>query len=77
MIKVAINGFGRIGRLVFRAAVVSDDIEVVAINAPDIWKMLYLSCPHVCHSPPPQDEAIRETSGEGPVSPRVGMIIYR
>ena len=34
--------------------------------------MLYLSCPHVCHSPPPQDEAIRETSGEGPVSPRVG-----
>ena len=35
MIKVAINGFGRIGRLVFRAAVVSDDIEVVAINAPD------------------------------------------
>ena len=35
MIKVAINGFGRIGRLVFRAAIVSDDIEVVAINAPD------------------------------------------
>ena len=35
MIRVAINGFGRIGRLVFRAAIVSDDIEVVAINAPD------------------------------------------
>ncbi len=35
MIKVAINGFGRIGRLAFRAAIVSDDIEVVAINAPD------------------------------------------
>ena len=35
MIRVAINGFGRIGRLAFRAAIVSDDIEVVAINAPD------------------------------------------
>lgn len=34
-IKVGVNGFGRIGRLVFRAAVTSDDIEVVAINAPD------------------------------------------
>jgi glyceraldehyde 3-phosphate dehydrogenase len=31
-IKVAINGFGRIGRLVFRAAQARDDIEVVAIN---------------------------------------------
>ena len=34
MIKVGINGFGRIGSLAFRAAVKSDDIEVVAINAP-------------------------------------------
>lgn len=31
-IKVGINGFGRIGRLVFRAAIERDDIEVVAIN---------------------------------------------
>jgi len=31
-IKVAINGFGRIGRLVFRVAQERDDIEVVAIN---------------------------------------------
>jgi glyceraldehyde 3-phosphate dehydrogenase len=30
--KVAINGFGRIGRLVLRAAVGNPDIEVVAIN---------------------------------------------
>ena len=35
MIKVGINGFGRIGSLAYRAAVKSDDIEVVAINAPD------------------------------------------
>lgn len=32
MIKIAINGFGRIGRLVCRAAVSHEDIEVVAIN---------------------------------------------
>jgi glyceraldehyde 3-phosphate dehydrogenase len=31
-IKVGINGFGRIGRLVFRAAQERDDIQVVAIN---------------------------------------------
>ncbi|MFA6713940.1 MAG: type I glyceraldehyde-3-phosphate dehydrogenase [Victivallales bacterium] len=32
MIKVGINGFGRIGRLVFRAAQNRDDIEIVGIN---------------------------------------------
>ena len=32
MIKVAINGFGRIGRLVFRIMEEDKDIEVVAIN---------------------------------------------
>ncbi|MEF9932074.1 MAG: type I glyceraldehyde-3-phosphate dehydrogenase [Bacteroidales bacterium] len=31
-IKVGINGFGRIGRLVFRAAHTRDDIQIVAIN---------------------------------------------
>lgn len=31
-IKLGINGFGRIGRLVMRAAIARDDIEVVAIN---------------------------------------------
>src|SRR5512133_3414399 len=31
-IKVGINGFGRIGRLVFRAAVERNDVEVVGIN---------------------------------------------
>lgn len=34
-IKAGINGFGRIGRLAFRAAVARDDVEIVAINAPD------------------------------------------
>lgn len=32
MIKVGINGFGRIGRMVFRAAAQRDDIEIVGIN---------------------------------------------
>ena len=34
MIKLGINGFGRIGRMVFRAAVenFSNDIQVVGIN---------------------------------------------
>lgn len=32
MIKIAINGFGRIGRAVFKIAFVNPEIEVVAIN---------------------------------------------
>lgn len=32
MIKVGINGFGRIGRLVFRAALTKKEIEIVGIN---------------------------------------------
>ena len=32
--KIGINGFGRIGRVVFRAALGRDDVEVVAINDP-------------------------------------------
>ena len=31
-IKVGINGFGRIGRLVFRAAMEREDVEIVGIN---------------------------------------------
>jgi glyceraldehyde 3-phosphate dehydrogenase len=35
-IKIGINGFGRIGRLVFRAAMKNPAVEVVAINDPFI-----------------------------------------
>ena len=31
-LRIGINGFGRIGRMVFRSAMQQDDIEVVAIN---------------------------------------------
>lgn len=36
MIKIGINGFGRIGRLVLRASLERDNVEVVAINDPFI-----------------------------------------
>ncbi|MFS0654613.1 glyceraldehyde-3-phosphate dehydrogenase [Bacillus sp. 179-C3.3 HS] len=32
-VKAAINGFGRIGRMVFRKAMLDDQIQIVAINA--------------------------------------------
>lgn len=32
-LRVAINGFGRIGRMVFRKAVLDPDLDIVAINA--------------------------------------------
>ncbi len=44
MIKLGINGFGRIGRLVFRASVERENVQVVAINDPfiDLDYMLYM-----------------------------------
>jgi glyceraldehyde 3-phosphate dehydrogenase len=32
MVKIGINGFGRIGRMAFRGALERDDVEVVAVN---------------------------------------------
>lgn len=42
--KIGINGFGRIGRLVFRCAMNDPDVDVVAINDPfmDVDYMAYL-----------------------------------
>ncbi len=31
-VRVGVNGFGRIGRVFFRAALTTKDIEVVAVN---------------------------------------------
>ena len=44
MIKVGINGFGRIGRLVFRAAQERNDVQIVAVNDPflDIDYLVYM-----------------------------------
>jgi glyceraldehyde 3-phosphate dehydrogenase len=42
-LKLGINGFGRIGRIVFRATVKRDDVEVVAINdLLDVEHLAYL-----------------------------------
>jgi glyceraldehyde 3-phosphate dehydrogenase len=42
-IKIGINGFGRIGRLVFRAALTKNDIEIVGINdLIDVDYMVYM-----------------------------------
>ncbi|MCQ2286787.1 MAG: type I glyceraldehyde-3-phosphate dehydrogenase [Bacteroidales bacterium] len=40
-VKVGINGFGRIGRLVFRVSVEREDLEVVAIN--DLLDVEYMA----------------------------------
>lgn len=32
-VSIAINGFGRIGRMVFRQAILQDDLNIVAVNA--------------------------------------------
>ncbi|KAF8626427.1 hypothetical protein AX15_004881 [Amanita polypyramis BW_CC] len=44
MVKVGINGFGRIGRIVLRNALQLSDLEVVAINDPfiDLDYMVYM-----------------------------------
>ncbi|HKP97522.1 MAG TPA: type I glyceraldehyde-3-phosphate dehydrogenase [Fibrobacteria bacterium] len=43
MIKIGINGFGRIGRMVFRAAAERTDLEVVAVNdLLDVEHLAYL-----------------------------------
>ncbi|XP_044512548.1 glyceraldehyde-3-phosphate dehydrogenase-like [Gracilinanus agilis] len=44
MVKVRVNGFGRIGRLVTRATFSCKDIEIVAINDPfiDLSYMVYM-----------------------------------
>ena len=41
MIKIGINGFGRIGRLAFRSAMQRDNVQVVAIN--DLLDVEYLA----------------------------------
>ncbi|XP_053307146.1 glyceraldehyde-3-phosphate dehydrogenase [Spea bombifrons] len=44
MVKIGINGFGRIGRLVVRASIASGKVQVVAINDPfiDLEYMVYM-----------------------------------
>ena len=50
VIKVGINGFGRIGRIVFRNSLKLDGIEVVALNDPFIQPDYAVSNPPPPHS---------------------------
>jgi len=44
VVKVGINGFGRIGRIVFRNAILNNSIDIVAVNDPfiDLEYMAYM-----------------------------------
>ncbi len=61
-IKVGINGFGRIGRLVFRAAVANPEIQVVGINDPfiDLDYMVYMTRYDTVHGQFKGDISIRD-----------------
>ncbi len=52
-VKVGINGFGRIGRLVFRASVDNPNVEVTGINDPfiDLDYMVYMLKYDTVHGP--------------------------
>jgi len=64
-IKVGINGFGRIGRLVFRAALKHPDVEVVAVNdLTDPATMAHLCKYDSVHGTLPQEIKAREDSIE-------------
>lgn len=53
MVKIGVNGFGRIGRLVTRVTLGRDDVEVVAINDPfiDVEYMRYMLQYDTIHGP--------------------------
>lgn len=60
-IRVGINGFGRIGRLVFRVTVDRDDVDVVAINdLVDVEYMAYMLKYDSTHGSFKGDVAVRD-----------------
>lgn len=68
MIRVAINGFGRIGRLAFRQIITATDFDIVAINDPGEAKDLaYLLKYDTVHRSFHED-LIKEDNGEIVVS---------
>jgi glyceraldehyde 3-phosphate dehydrogenase len=87
MIKLGINGFGRIGRTAFRAAVQRKDVQVVAINDRlDLGQLAYLLRYDSVHGRYPgaievqdgalvvDDRPIRVTAVEGPSASAWGDI---
>ena len=56
-VRVAINGFGRIGRLIFRIMDQDSDFEIVAINdLTDAEQLAYLLKYDTAHRPYRKDE---------------------
>src|SRR3954468_22865385 len=61
MIKIGINGFGRIGRVAFRAAMDRDDVEVVAVNdLLDLPQLAYLLKHDSVHGRFRQEVAVKD-----------------
>lgn len=56
VVKVGINGFGRIGRIVFRNAIEHNDVDIVAVNDPFIEPTYAVSSskPFASLAPPSQ-----------------------
>jgi glyceraldehyde 3-phosphate dehydrogenase len=60
-IKIGINGFGRIGRLVFRASITRDDVQIVGINdLLDVDYMAYMLKYDTVHGQFQGDVAVKE-----------------
>merc|ERR1712060_502529 len=63
---MGINGFGRIGRLVFRAAIANPEVEVKAVNDPfmDVKYMVYQLKYDSVHKRYPETIATKEADGK-------------
>ena len=62
VVKIGINGFGRIGRLVCRIALERDDVDIVAINNPftDINYLAYQFKYDSVHGTYPHDVNVKD-----------------
>jgi glyceraldehyde 3-phosphate dehydrogenase len=61
MIKIGINGFGRIGRMAFRAALKRNDVQVVAVNdLLELPHLAYLLKHDSVHGKLPHELALRD-----------------
>lgn len=60
--RMGINGFGRIGRLVFRAAMANPNVEVVAVNDPfmDVQYMAYMLMYDSVHGRYPGEVTVKD-----------------
>ena len=65
VLKIGINGFGRIGRLVMRAAKADPAVQVVAVNDPFIPND-YMKCAAAPPQPIPRYPATRLTAAPPP-----------